>query len=249
MTVREILTAKLTTRNNEPLTATLNPTPVAYYLAKESKPENLAGGAARVFLGVRLECAQCHNHPFAQWKREQFWGFAAFFAGVPRQQPPEEEAQVVRPRDKDAPPLRELTIPGTKKIVKATHLDGSAPLWRPRADTREILAEWVTSPENPYFARAIVNRVWARFLGLGLVEPVDDLEADDGSEFSELLDEVATQFRAHGLVTLAHRRSASSPRPGRTTSRAALRPFGIGQSHVHLDAGPWPLSPASFSRA
>jgi hypothetical protein len=194
--VREILTAKLTTRNNEPLTADLNPTPVAYYLAKESKPENLAGGAARVFLGVRLECAQCHNHPFAEWKREQFWGFAAFFAGVPRQA--NDDGTIVPVRSRDAAPLRELTIPGTKKTVSATHLDGSAPIWRPRADTREILAEWITSPDNKYFARAIVNRVWARFLGVGLVEPVDDLEADDGSEYSELLDEIATQFRAHG---------------------------------------------------
>ena len=58
------------------------------------------------------------------------------------------------PRDRDAAPRRELTIPGTKKVVKATHLDGSTPAWRPRAETREILAEWVTAPDNPYFARA-----------------------------------------------------------------------------------------------
>ncbi len=70
-------------------------------------------------------------------------------------------------RDPDAAPRRELTIPGTKKVVKATHLDGSTPAWRPRADTREILAEWVTAPENPYFAKAVVNRVWARFFGAG----------------------------------------------------------------------------------
>ena len=98
----------------------------------------------------------------------------------------------------DAPPIRELTIPGTKKVVKATHLDGSTPAWRPRADTREILAEWVTAPDNPYFARAVVNRVWARFFGVGLVEPVDDLDGAAGSELSGLLDELAVQFRAHG---------------------------------------------------
>ena len=68
---------------------------------------------------------------------------------------------------REPPPRRELTIPGTKKVVKASHLDGSTPAWRPRADTREILAEWVTSPDNPYFARAVVNRVWARFFGRG----------------------------------------------------------------------------------
>ena len=102
-------------------------------------------------------------------------------------------------RDPDAAPRRELTIPGTKKVVKATHLDGSTPAWRPRADTREILAEWVTSPDNPYFAKAVVNRVWARFFGAGLVEPVDDIDAAAGSELSGLLDELATQFRAARL--------------------------------------------------
>ena len=63
-------------------TSRLEPSPLAYYVAKDGKPENLAAGAARIFLGIRLECAQCHNHPFDQWKREQFWGLAAFFAGV-----------------------------------------------------------------------------------------------------------------------------------------------------------------------
>ncbi len=58
------------------------PSPLPYYLAKEFKPENLAASTARVFLGVSVECAQCHNHPFADWKREQFWGFAAFFSGI-----------------------------------------------------------------------------------------------------------------------------------------------------------------------
>ena len=111
----------------------------------------------RVFLGIRLECAQCHNHPFARWKREEFWGFAAFFAGVPSQGP---EDAAAAPRTAAA--RRELTIPGTKKVVTAAHLDGSPPAWRPRADGREVLADWITAPENPYFARSVVNRVRAR---------------------------------------------------------------------------------------
>ena len=195
--VREILTAKLARANpNANAVATqLEPSPAAYYLAKENKPENLAGGVARVFLGIRLECAQCHNHPFADWKREQFWSFAAFFAEIA--QPDPENPAVVTPRPRDGLPLRELTIPGTKKTVSATHLDGSSPAWRPRADNREILAEWVTSRDNRYFARAVVNRVWARFFGVGLIEPVDDLAEEKGSEFDGLLDELAYQFRAH----------------------------------------------------
>jgi Protein of unknown function (DUF1549)/Protein of unknown function (DUF1553) len=193
--VCEILTAKLTGQNTDAAAGRLAPSPAGYYTAKEGKPENIASGVARVFLGIRLECAQCHNHPFASWKREQFWSLAAFFAEVPAQG--SENAFIPR-RDPDAAPRRELTIPGTKKVVKASHLDGSTPAWRPRAGTRDILAEWVTAPDNPYFARAIVNRVWARFFGLGLVEPMDDLDAAAGSELSGLLDELAAQFRAHG---------------------------------------------------
>jgi hypothetical protein len=193
--VREILTAKLDGRNTDPAAGRLALSPAGYYAAKESKPENIASGVSRVFLGIRLECAQCHNHPFASWKRDQFWSLAAFFADVP---PQGTENTFVSRRDPDAAPRRELTIPGSKKVVKATHLDGSTPAWRPRAETREILAEWVTAPDNPYFARAIVNRVWARFFGLGLIEPMDDLEGSAGAELSGLLDELAGQFRAHG---------------------------------------------------
>jgi hypothetical protein len=197
--VSEILTAKLNRRPDDFAVAVsgmgrLVPSPAGYYSAKENKPENLAAGVARVFLGIRLECAQCHNHPFAAWKREQFWGLAAFFADLPSDDP---ESAVAARRDGNAAPRRELTIPGTKKVVKASHLDGSAPAWRARAQTREILAEWVISPDNPYFARAVVNRVWARFFGAGLIEPVDDLEQDSGSDQSGLLDELAAQFRAH----------------------------------------------------
>ena len=85
-----------------------SPRPPAFYVAKEGKPENLAAGTSRVFLGVRLECAQCHNHPFAKWKREEFWGFAAFFAGVPKQGPDDGFGAIREVADR-----RELTIPGT----------------------------------------------------------------------------------------------------------------------------------------
>jgi hypothetical protein len=148
-------------------------------------------------LGVRLECAQCHDHPFAQWKRDQFWQFAAFFAGVPDLDP---QSQRVLTADmaRAAAAKRELTIPGTKRVVKAGLLDGSKPDWRPRTGTRDVLADWVTAPANPYFARALANRVWARFFGVGLVEPIDELDADPAPEFGGLLDELAGEFRSHG---------------------------------------------------
>ena len=80
--VREILTTKLARGDERPAGRT-EPSPAAYFTSRGGKPETIAADAARVFLGVRLECAQCHNHPFAKWRREEFWGFAAFFAGVP----------------------------------------------------------------------------------------------------------------------------------------------------------------------
>ena len=219
--VREILTARLNGGNTDSAVGRLAPSPAGYYVAKESKPENIASGVSRVFLGVRLECAQCHNHPFASWKREQFWGLAAFFADLPA--PGTENALMSRP-DPDAAPRRELTIPGTKKVVKATHLDGSTPAWRPRAETREILAEWVTAPDNPYFAKAIVNRVWARFFGAGLVEPVDDLDGAAGSELSGLLDDLARQFRAQGYKLKFLIRVLTATRAYNLSSVARVRP-------------------------
>ena len=90
------------------------PGPGFYFVAKGGKPENIAAGAARVFLGVRIECAQCHNHPFAKWRREQFWQFAAFFAGIDR--PP-------NGRIGDDARLAELKIPGLDKVVQARFLD------------------------------------------------------------------------------------------------------------------------------
>jgi hypothetical protein len=190
---QEVLTSALNRRADESLALRNDPSPSAYYVAKEGSPEKIAASVARVFLGIRLECAQCHNHPFAPWKREQFWSFAAFFAGVPAMAQGDDAAP---PRV--AGPRRELTIPGTGKVVRASHLDGSTPAWRPRADSRTILSEWITARGNPYFARAIVNRVWARFFGFGLIEPVDDLGAEGGSEYSGLVDELAARFRSHG---------------------------------------------------
>jgi hypothetical protein len=191
--VREILTVKLSGRNDEMLAVRSDASPAAFYSSKGGKPETLAADSARAFLGLRLECAQCHNHPFARWKREEFWSFAAFFAGVPQTG----EDGAVR-TSREAGDRHELTIPGTKTVVTASHLDKSPPAWRPRADSREVLADWITAPGNPYFARAAVNRVWARFFGTGLIEPIDDLDSNETPELGAILDELAGQFRDHG---------------------------------------------------
>jgi Protein of unknown function (DUF1549)/Protein of unknown function (DUF1553) len=168
-------------------------TPLAFYAAKELKPENLAASTSRLFLGVRLECAQCHNHPFATWKREQFWGYATFFAGVQSENP----GAVAIPRQ-EMLDKRALTIPGTDRLVQARFLDGGEPAFRDNVSPRETLAEWMTAPDNPYFARAAVNRLWFHLFGTGLIDPVDEMVgADHAASHPELLDELARSFADH----------------------------------------------------
>jgi hypothetical protein len=156
-----------------------------FYQANENKPENLAAATSRLFLGVKLECAQCHNHPFARWTRKQFWEYAAFFTALAPQ------------RRSGAAGQRAIAIPGTGKTVEARFPDGTEPRWQPGVDARVTLAEWLTAPDNPYFARAAVNRVWEYFFGTGLVEPVDEMGPDHPPSHPELLDELARQFAAH----------------------------------------------------
>jgi hypothetical protein len=222
--VREVLSTRLGNGANDMMAAAaVEPSPAAFYAARGGKPEVIAGDAARAFLGIRVQCAQCHNHPFARWKREEFWSFAAFFAGVPQQS---DDGATLRPVREDAQ-RRELTIPGTSKVVKASHLDHSSPTWNPRAGTRDVLADWITAPGNPYFARAAVNRIWARFFGNGLIDPVDDLEAEGDPALAALLDEVAGRFRDHGydvkylihalMATRAYN-SSSAAEPGMSTT-------------------------------
>jgi hypothetical protein len=171
--------------------------PMAYYLAKEFKPENLAAGTARVFLGVSVECAQCHNHPFADWKREQFWGMAAFFAGIKSQR----QMDFLLPEGDD-PAKHELKLPNSDKVIQARYLDGTEPEWKEGTASRATLAAWVTAKDNPYFARAGVNRLWAYFFGTGLVEPVDEMVgANSTSSHPKLLELLAKEFAEHDFDT------------------------------------------------
>jgi hypothetical protein len=193
---RELLTAPIGPQSMQNIYARGGqgePTPLAFYLAKEVKPENLAAATSRVFLGIKLECAQCHNHPFADWKRDQFWGYAAFFAGLQAQR----QGDFAQPA-REIADRREVTIPGTEKVVQASFPDGTAPKWKPKAGARQTLADWMTAKDNPYFARAAVNRVWAYLLGTGLIDPVDEMVGSEHSpSHPELLDELARAFAEH----------------------------------------------------
>jgi hypothetical protein len=169
------------------------PSAMAYYIVKDLAPENLAANSARVFLGIRVECAQCHNHPFADWKREQFWGYAAFFGGLQKRG----MGQFALPQP-EKPNVQELKMAGTDKVVKASFLDGTKPEWKDDLSGRKALADWMTSPDNPYFARAGANRMWYYFFSTGLIDPVDEMVgAQSTSNHPELLDEMAKDFAAH----------------------------------------------------
>jgi hypothetical protein len=199
----ELVTELLTIPVNPPRTQTNTPedeipggrrSPLAWYYAKEARPEALAAATARVFLGVQLDCAQCHNHPFAKWSREQFWGVAGFFAGIE----PTRRGNFFGPL-REVSDRRELMIPNTDRVVQATFLDGKEPEWRPGAGSRATLAGWLTARDNPYFGRAAVNRLWWYVFGTGLYEPVDDLTDDHAPSHPELLDDLARAFADGGF--------------------------------------------------
>jgi len=194
--VRELLTTPLANQGGRGIIRLGQggqPNPGAFYQLKELKPENLAAATTRLFLGVRLECAQCHNHPFAQWKRDQFWQLAAFYSGIQANQ----QNGFAQLQGEDAS-RRQISIPGTERTVQATFLDGSKPEWKEGESNRAKLATWITAPDNPYFARATVNRVWAHLLGRGLADPIDEMVGDSTEvTHPELLDQLAKEFVAH----------------------------------------------------
>ena len=139
-----------------------DPSPLAFYQGKQLAPENLAGATSRMFLGIRLGCAQCHDHPFDKWQQDEFWSFAAFYAGIVRQ-----GQQNIFGTVRELTDRRELSIPGTDTFVQPTYLDGGQPQWKFRQGPRETLAHWVTSRDNKYFSQTVVNRMWEHFFWVG----------------------------------------------------------------------------------
>src|SRR5262249_24060174 len=111
--VRDLLTTPITNEGARFFYPRMqgDPNPIAFFVTKELKPENMAASTARMFLGVRLECAQCHDHPFAAWQRDQFWGLAAFFAGLQRQ----DQQGIILPQRENLE-RRELTLPNSEKV-------------------------------------------------------------------------------------------------------------------------------------
>jgi len=165
----------------------------ASYYPLIKKPADMAAVTSQLFLGQRIECARCHNHPFEKWSRDDFRGMAAFFSQV---------------RHKDSGPRGNEYIlyldfrgqyedPDTKQVYWPKPLGAAVLPVNGDVDRRQLLADWMTSPQNPYFARTIVNRMWAAFMGQGLVEPVDDFRVTNPPTNEPLLDALARNFVAH----------------------------------------------------
>ncbi|HUS06631.1 MAG TPA: DUF1549 domain-containing protein [Bryobacteraceae bacterium] len=160
-------------------------------------PADAMAEEVRVFMGRRLDCAQCHNHPYENWSQDQFWGMAAFFSRMFRM------GQVVvdHPTNmdlgtKDVGGSMDLLHPRTKAVVKPTVLDNSPLAVTPESNPRKELARWMTS--HPYFAEAAVNRIWANFFARGIVDPVDDFRSTNPPTHPELLSALAANFRDQG---------------------------------------------------
>jgi hypothetical protein len=207
-----------------------SPSADAFAQAQENQPDRWAANTSRLFLGLNLECAQCHNHPFDTWTRQQFWEYAAFFGTAPA-------------ADEKS---RAIAIPNTDKKASPRFPDGSAPQWSARDDRRGKLAAWMTTADNPFFARAAVNHVWAYFFGYGLVEPDTGREEPASLQHPELLDELAGQFVAHGYdlkyliqavtnsQTYQRSSSGGDPSPPRLFARMTLRGLSAEQLYDSL---------------
>ncbi|MEC7556386.1 MAG: DUF1553 domain-containing protein, partial [Planctomycetota bacterium] len=153
------------------------------------KPKAFASDFSQLFLGIQIQCAECHNHPFDRWTMDDYYGFVSFFTGITRK-PGAEPREFYIFNNRSAAPSRHK-VDGRPMI--ATVLGGEGPA-AANLDSRVALARWLTSPQNDLFARNIANRTWARFFHRGLVEPVDDLRISNPPTNGPLLRELATRF-------------------------------------------------------
>ncbi|HUE70114.1 MAG TPA: DUF1549 and DUF1553 domain-containing protein [Pirellulaceae bacterium] len=171
--------------------------PALYYTSLDLDPEKLAASTARIFLGLQIECAQCHDHPFdSTWKQNDFWGYAAFFARLTQPEGGQPLQMVRRIMDRDE---GEVKLPDTETVVLPKFPGGISPGEDELGTRREQLAIWMASRDNPYLPRAGVNRAWHHLFGRGLVEPVDDIGPHNAASHGELFEELTQYFVQSGF--------------------------------------------------
>lgn len=176
--VRELLSANGGTFKN----------PATNYYQSTRDRLLLAENVAQVFMGMRIQCAQCHNHPFDRWTQDEYYGFAAFFSQIGRKQG--EDYREVIVYDSGGGEIRH---PVSGKVMAPKFLGGIEPDVKGK-DRREVLADWLASKDNPWFATTFTNRVWAHFFGIGIVDPVDDVRISNPASNPELLAELGKRF-------------------------------------------------------
>jgi hypothetical protein len=152
-----------------------------------------AENVAQVFMGIRTQCAQCHNHPFDRWTMDDYYGFAAFFSQIGRKQAEDYRETIVFNRFGG-----EVNHPVGGRQMAPKFLGGEIPETSGK-DRREVLANWLTQPDNPYFATSIANRVWAHFMGSGLVDPVDDIRVSNPASNPELFQELGKRLAEYNF--------------------------------------------------
>lgn len=176
---RELLTANGSVFEN----------PAANFWRASRDPQDATETTAQLFLGVRIQCAKCHNHPFERWTQDNYYGIAAAFARVGRKNSVDAEEEVVFTQGGG-----EVTQPRTNKQMKVhLLLKGDVDVANDQ-DRRVVFAQWLTAPDNPFFARSVVNRVWGHMFGRGIVDPIDDFRDSNPPSNARLLAELSQKF-------------------------------------------------------
>src|SRR5262249_20887940 len=179
---RSIVTAQGSTHSNG----------AANFFVLHRDPIDLTESASMTFLGLSLTCARCHNHPLEKWTQDQYYQFASLFARVALKDG-ETTGDVVVANSRDG----EVLHPRRGVAMPPSPLDAPPVAPDDPRDRRAVLADWLARPDNPYFARAAVNRVWSNFFGRGLVDPEDDLRVSNPPSDGALLDWLVSDFIAH----------------------------------------------------
>jgi hypothetical protein len=180
--VRDLISASGGTFDNPP----------ANYFQLERDTLKTAENVAQAFLGMRIQCAQCHNHPFDRWTMDDYYGFAAFFKQIARKRGDDPREYIIYDSGGG-----DMKHPVSGAVVEPKFLGGEVPKVQDR-ERRRALAEWMTSPDNPYFAKHVANVAWTHFFGRGIVHEPDDARVSNPPSNGPLLDELGRRFAASG---------------------------------------------------
>jgi hypothetical protein len=190
------------------------------YLMGQLSADKITDSASRLFLGIKLECAQCHNHPFVSIKQTDYWSMAAFFMKVRIQGNTKNAKNGIEPAINENGRGKAPMLPESAKQLPPKFFRGEQPKLAADKPYRPAFASWLTSSENPYFARSMVNRVWSQMFGRGIINPVDDMHEDRVASHPELLKGLSEQFAASGFDLKNLYRAICNSEPYQRTSKS-----------------------------